>query len=102
MWMCSAVRSNASGRGERKPLVPARGDVLMAFAMALNREGACREIYARIQFLASVLHAAKPAVACCRAPLRGPVLPDNANQFVCEALPAGTEPSSSAEDLPTA
>ena len=32
----------------------------MAFAMALNREDDCKEIYARIQFLASVLHALSP------------------------------------------
>ena len=45
MRLCSAMRSNASGRGARKPLVSARGGVLMAFAMALNREGDCIERY---------------------------------------------------------
>ena len=46
MRLCSAMRSNASGRGARKPLVSARRGVLMALAMALHREDDCKEIRA--------------------------------------------------------
>ena len=101
MRMCSAMRSNASGRGARRPLVPARGGVRMAFAMALHREDDCKEMYARINF-ASVLQDASLDCDLCRGGFRGRALPDNANQSWCEALPARTEPSSSAEGLPTA
>jgi len=69
----------------------------MAFAMALNREGDCKEMYVRI-LLASVLPSASSAVTCGGGAFRGRALPDNANQSWCEALPAGTEPSSTAED----
>ena len=92
---------NAGSRGALKPLVSARGGVLMASAMALNSEGDCKEMYARIQ-LASVLQDASLDCDLCRGGFRGRALPDNANQSWCEALPAGTEPSSSAEGLPTA
>ena len=42
---------------------PHGGGVLMAFAIALNREDDCIEMYARIQ-LASVLPSASSAVTC--------------------------------------
>ena len=90
------------GRGARKPLVSAHGGVLMAFAMALNREDDCKEIYARIQPLASVLQDASLDCELCRGGFRGRAVPHNTNQRLCEALPAGTEPSSSAEALRTA
>ena len=94
MRLCSAMRSNASGRGARKPLVSARWAVLMAFAMALHREDDCKE---NAFNFASVLQDASLACDLCRGAFRGRALPDNANQSWCEALPAGTEPSSSAE-----
>ena len=40
---CGQTRAAARAR----PLVSARGGVLMAFAMALNREDDCKEVYAR-------------------------------------------------------
>ena len=44
MWMCSAMWPNAGSRGALKPLVSARGGVLVAFAMALHREDDYKEI----------------------------------------------------------
>ena len=75
----------------------------MALAMALNREDDCIEMYARIQ-LASVLPSASAssAVTCGGGAFRARALPDNTNQPLCEALPAGIEPSSRAEAAPTA
>ena len=100
MWMCSAMRSNASGAARVNLSYPTGRGVLMAFAMALNREGDSKEMYARD--FPSVLQDASFAEACCRAAFRGPALPCNATQLLCEALSAGTEPSSSAEAAPTA
>ena len=70
----------------------------MAFAMDLNRETTERDT----REFASVLHDASFAVTCGAGHFRGRALPDNANQLLCEALPAGTKPSSSAEAAPTA
>ena len=74
----------------------------MAFATALHREDDCKEMYARIQLLTSVLQDASFICDLCRGAFKGRALPDNDNQRLCEALPAGAEPSSSAEALRTA
>ena len=96
----TTVRPRRRPRPHTGPQDPVVFGVLMAFAMASHREDDCREMYARI--LASVLQDASFAVTCCRGAFRGPALPYNATQHLCEALPAGTEPTSTAEGLPTA
>ena len=48
MRLCSAIGQTRVAAARVNLSYPHGGGVLMAFAMALNREGNCKEIYARI------------------------------------------------------